>query len=103
MTIGVINRSSHKNLLLEKNDSFTLLKIGFFGAAHGLGTGAKRTPPFPKTCHTNPSMMKLGRSTPFVKKIQEIYESRDTTADASIFYQPRFEVIDIQLSLLFYI
>ena len=65
------------------------------------GQGQKGPPPFPKTCHTNPSMMKLG--TPFVKKIQEIYESRDTTADASIFYQPRFEVIDIQLSLLFYI
>ena len=36
--------------------------MGFFGAAH-----------------TYPTMMKLGTIVPYPKKIQKIYESRDTT------------------------
>ena len=49
--------------------------MGFFGAAHGWGGGR---PPFPKICQTYPTMMKLGTVIPYPKKIQEIYESRDT-------------------------
>ena len=41
------------------------------------GGGAKRLP-LPKICHTHPTMMKLGRVIPYPKKIQKIYESRDT-------------------------
>ena len=41
--------------------------MGIFGAAH-----------FPKICHTNPTMMKLGTVILDLKKIQKIYESRDT-------------------------
>ena len=58
----------------------TLFRMDFFGAAHGWGErggGAKR-PPFLKICHTYPTMMKLGTVTPYLKKIQKIYESRDT-------------------------
>ena len=48
--------------------------MGFFGAAHGWGG---QTPPS-KICHTYPTMMKLGTVIPYLKKIQKIYESRDT-------------------------
>ena len=51
--------------------------MDFFGAAHGWGGGAKRTA-HPKICHTYPTMMKLGTIIPYLKKIQNIYESHDT-------------------------
>ena len=51
--------------------------MGFFGAAHGWGGGAK-TFPLPKICHTYSTMVKLGIVIPYPKKIQKIYESRDT-------------------------
>ena len=54
----------------------TLFKMGFFGAPHGWG-GQKR-PPLPKICCTYPTMMKLGTVIPYRKKIQKIYDSRDT-------------------------
>ena len=47
------------------------------GGGGGGGGGAKR-PPFLKICHTYPTMMKLGTVTPYLKKIQKIYKSRDT-------------------------
>ena len=50
--------------------------MGFFGAAHGWG-GKKA----PKICHTYPTVMKLGTVIPYPKKIQKIYESRDTPLD----------------------
>ena len=34
--------------------------------------------PLPKICHTDPTMVKLGTVIPYLKKIQKIYESRDT-------------------------
>ena len=51
--------------------SFNPIQMGIFGAAHGWA-------PLPKICHTYPTMMKLGRVIPYLKKIQKIYESRDT-------------------------
>ena len=60
--------------------------MGLFGAAHGWGGGKKN--PFLKICHTYPTMMKLGTIIPYLKKIQKIYESRDTPlsfAEISIF------------------
>ena len=51
--------------------------MGFFGAAHGWGEGGKNAP-LPKICHTYPTVMKLGTVIPYPKKIQKIYESRDT-------------------------
>ena len=41
------------------------------------GAGQKATP-LPKICHTYPAMMKLAIVLPYLKKIQRIYESRDT-------------------------
>ena len=49
----------------------------FFRAAHGWGGRAKR-PSFPKICHTYPTMMKLDRVIPYLKKFQKLYESLDT-------------------------
>ena len=51
-----------------------LFRMGFFG---GSGGAAKRFP-LPKICLTYPAMMKLGAVIPYLKKIQKIYESRDT-------------------------
>ena len=49
--------------------------MGIFGAAHGWGAARL---PFRKICHTYPTMMKLGTVIPYLKKIQKIYELRDT-------------------------
>ena len=38
----------------------------------------KPPPPNPKICQTYPTMMELGTVIPYVKKIQKIYQSRDT-------------------------
>ena len=50
--------------------------MGFFGAAHGWEEGQKDS--LPKICHAFPTMMKLVTIIPYPKKIQKIYESRDT-------------------------
>ena len=55
--------------------------MDFYGAAHGC------TPPSLKSV-SYPTMMKLDTVIPYLKKIQKIYESRDTplsSADISIF------------------
>ena len=36
-------------------------------------------PPLPKNCHTYPTRMKLGTVILYLKKIQKVYESRDTS------------------------
>ena len=53
-----------------------LFRMGFFRAAHGWGR-PKRSP-LPKIRHTYPTMMKVGTVIPYPKKIQKIYEPRDT-------------------------
>ena len=57
--------------------SLTLFRMGFFGAAHGWGGGAAKRAPSLKSV-TLPAVMKLGTVIPYPKKIQKIYESRDT-------------------------
>ena len=44
----------------------------------GLFRGCSRMGLLPKTCHTYPTMMKLGTVILYPRKIQKIYESRDT-------------------------
>ena len=60
-----------------------LIRMGIFGAAHGWGggEGGDKKTPLPKICHKCPTMMKLGTGIPYLKKIQKIYESRDTSAE----------------------
>ena len=36
-------------------------------------------PPIPKICHTYPTMMKLDTVIPYLRKIQKIYKSRNTS------------------------
>ena len=64
--------------------------MGFFGAADGWGGegaadgwegGGGQKDPLPKICHTDPTMMKLGTVISYLKKIQEIYKSRDTSLE----------------------
>ena len=59
---------------------FSLFSMDFFGAAQGwcVGAGVGKKAPLHKICHTNPTMMKLSTIIPCLKKIQIIYESRDT-------------------------
>ena len=58
--------------------TLVLFRMVTFGAAHGWGM-AKR--PLSKICHLYLAMMKLGTVIPYLKKIQKIYESRDTPLD----------------------
>ena len=57
-------------------NTLTPFRMGISGLLT-VGGGPKR-PPLPKICHTYPTMMKLGTVIPYLKKIQKIYESRDT-------------------------
>ena len=43
--------------------------------------GTKKHPALSKICHTYPAMMKLGTVILYLKKIQKINESRDTTLE----------------------
>ena len=52
--------------------------MDLFGAAHRCDRGAKR-PLVQKIYHIYPTMKNLGAIIPYPKKIQKIYESRDTT------------------------
>ena len=54
--------------------------IDLFGATHGWGGGSKKAP-FPKICHTYPTVMKLSTVKPYLKKIQIICESRYATLE----------------------
>ena len=56
--------------------------MSLFGAAHkwvcvgGEGAKAKEPKP-PKICHAYPTIMKFGTVISYLKKIQQIYESRN--------------------------
>ena len=66
------------------SEILTLFRMGYFGAAHGCeggGGGVGKQAPFPKICRTYPTMIKLGTVIPYPKKIQKIYDSRDTTLE----------------------
>ena len=72
----VINNFYITSLRGKKNTyrelALTLFRIGFFATAHGCGEA------LPKICHTYPTMMKLCTVIPYLRKMQKIYESRDT-------------------------
>ena len=51
--------------------------MGIFEAAQGWGRG-KKAPPLPKICHKYPAIMKFDTVITYPKKVQKIYESRDT-------------------------
>ena len=49
--------------------------MGLFEVAHGWGG---QNAPIPKICHTHPTMIKLDKVIPYLKKIQKIYKLCDT-------------------------
>ena len=55
---------------------FNPIQYGHFWGCSRIG-GSKKGP-LPKISHTYPTMMVLGTVIPYLKKIQKIYESRDT-------------------------
>ena len=56
------------------------IQVGFFWAGHEWRRGCLFSP-LPKICHTDPTMIKLGAVIPYVKKIQKMYKSRDTSLE----------------------
>ena len=65
-------RTTKKKMIL----CFNLIQYGLFRGCSRMG-GAKKAPLL-KVCHTYPTAMKLGTVILYPKKIQKIYESRDT-------------------------
>ena len=64
----------------EDSDSFwdfNPIQDGLFQGCSRMGVG-KKAPLHPKICYTYSTMMRLGIVIPYPKKIQKIYESRDT-------------------------
>ena len=59
-----------------RQEALNLFRMGLFGAAHGWQGVASL---LSKICHTYPTLMKLGTVMPYLKKIQKIHKSRDTT------------------------
>ena len=59
---------------------FNPIQDGPFRGCSWMGRGQPPLPPnpFPKVCHTYPTMMKLGTLIPYLKKNQKLYKSRDT-------------------------
>ena len=59
--------------------SLTLFRMGFFGAAHGWWGGGGKRARLLKIRHAYPTIVKPGTVIPYLKKkIQKVYESRDT-------------------------
>ena len=57
---------------------FNLIDFSYCVKTGLLMDGATKKGPLPKICHTYPAMIKLGTGIPCLKKIQKMYESRDT-------------------------
>ena len=58
------------------------IQMGFWGAAHKCVCGGRgQKSPFPKICHTYPTMMKLGTVIPFHRKLANFVKSRNTDID----------------------
>ena len=55
---------------------FNPIQDGLFRGNSRIGETKKAL--LPNICHTYPTMMKLGTVVPYLKKIQKIYESRNT-------------------------
>ena len=59
----------------------TLFRMGFFGCCSRMG--GDLFGPLSKICHTYTAMMKCDTVIPFLRKIQKIYKSRDTSIEFS--------------------
>ena len=65
---------------MKKFRCINFIQDGLFRGCTQMGGGVFLAP-LPKTCHTYPTMMKLGTVIPYLGKIQKIYKSRDTSLE----------------------
>ena len=69
---------------------FNLIQNGLFRGCSQIGETKKTPPSLPKICCTYHTIMKLGTLIHYLKRIQKIYKSSDTSVefpDISIFYR----------------
>ena len=57
------------------------IQDGLFRGCSPMGRRGGFLAPLPKIPHTYPTMMKLGTIVPYLRKIQKMYKSRDTTLE----------------------
>ena len=73
---GIIFRM--KEQCHENSQKLNPIQDGDFRSCSRISRRGQKKQPLPKICHTYSTRMKLGTATPYLKKIQEIYESHDT-------------------------
>ena len=67
------------DIIIQLSQCLNPIQDGLFrGCPRMGGVGGPKSPLLPKICSTYPTMMKLGTVILYLKKIQKIYESRDT-------------------------
>ena len=64
----------------KKGICFNAIQDGPFWGCSRMGV-IKKPPPLPKIYHIYPATMKLGKVIPYLKMIQKIYESCDTSLE----------------------
>ena len=64
-------------ILINKSGTLNPIQDGHFRGCSRIAGVVKKVP-LPKICHRYPTMLKLGKVIPYLKKIQKMYESRDT-------------------------
>ena len=72
-----INSYISHDELFSINSELNLFRMDFSGLLTDRVRGGQKDP-LSKICHTYPAMIKLDMVIPYLKKIQNIYESRDT-------------------------
>ena len=75
---GIVRNISQRKSMAV---SLTVFRYSLWFFSGLLTDGGCKKVPFPKICHTYPTMMKLGTVRPYLKKTEKIYESRDTTSE----------------------
>ena len=73
-----MKRSTKVSCLTLYKQSLNPIQDGPFRGCSRMGS---KRPPNRKICHTYPTMMKLGTVIPYLKRIQKIYESCDTSLE----------------------
>ena len=73
------NNSGGKKL---QSTTLNAIQDGYFwGFSRKVGEGGRKKSPLPKICLTYPAIMKIGTVLTYPKKIQKLYESRDTALE----------------------
>ena len=67
--------------IFKWNIDINPVQDGPFRCCSQMGVGVGQKAPLPKICHTYPTMMKLGTVIPYLRKIQKMYKSRDTSLE----------------------